>query len=73
MADETENLVLEHLRALRRGQDELRSEMRERFDSLETRLQAIELQMTGIHSTHAEFRIRFDRIERRLDLVDAGE
>lgn len=73
MADETDNLVLEHLRAIREEVSSLRSEQRERLDSIETRLQALELQVNGLHSTNAEFRGRFERIERRLDLVDAGE
>ena len=71
MSDNTENLVLEHLRALRASQDEFRTEMRERLGSIETRLLALETQMTGLHATNAEFRGRFERIQKRLDLTDA--
>ena len=70
MAEETDNLVLEHLRALRGGQEAMRAEMRERLDSIDMRLLALETQVTSLHQTNGEFRHRFERIERRLDLVD---
>ena len=70
MAEETDNLVLEHLRALRGGQEAMRAEMRERLDSIDMRLLALETQVTSLHQTNGEFRHRFERIERRLDVVD---
>ena len=70
MAEEIDNLVLEHLRALRGGQEAMRAEMRERLDSIDMRLLALETQVTSLHQTNGEFRHRFERIERRLDLVD---
>ena len=73
MADETDNLILTILRGIQRDMTGMRADMRERLDSIDTRLLALETQMTSLHQTNGEFRYRFDRIERRLDLVDADE
>lgn len=78
MADEPDSLILRALSDMRTRSDAQHAELRERLDSIDTRLQALELQVTGLHSTNAEFRKRFegienrlDRIERRLEIVDA--
>ena len=51
----------------------MRAELRERLDSIEMRLLALESQVTSLHQTNGEFRHRFERIERRLDIVDADK
>ena len=68
-----ENLVLEHLRALRAGQDET---MR-RLDRVEIRLSAIEQTLGSMYALSASDRDtlqsvikRVERIERRLELQD---
>lgn len=71
MADD--NLVLEHLRAIRATvEDHTR-----RFDRIEHRLMSIERQVAGLRSDfvfgqqqEAELEQRVDRIERRLELSD---
>ncbi|MEM6497161.1 MAG: hypothetical protein AAF709_10590 [Pseudomonadota bacterium] len=73
MADEANNLVLEHLRAIRGGQEAARAEVRARLDSIDMRLLALETRITSLHQTNGEFRYRFERIERRLDLANADE
>lgn len=74
MTDETANLILEHLRALRTGQDGLREDIRE----VKTRLGLVEQQMATLGHMYAAVSLRLDRvegrldrIERRLDLTDA--
>lgn len=73
MADETEELTLTILRNIQREMSDMRADLRERLDSIDTRLLALETQVTSLHQTNGEFRYRFDRIERRLDLVDIDE
>lgn len=79
MTDNVENLILEHLRALRAGQDRLESEMRE----LGARLTSLEAGMAagrrdGTHnyeeiirqqSSIDQIKVRIDRIEKRLDIA----
>jgi hypothetical protein len=68
-----ENLVLEHLRALRAGQDETM----QRLDRVEIRLSAIEQTLGSMYALSASDRDtlqsvikRVERIERRLELQD---
>jgi hypothetical protein len=78
MADEPENLVLEHLRAIRAVVEQSQTELRE----LKVRVGRLAVgtarALAHIQVTLAEHSVRFDgtderldRIEKRLGLVDA--
>ena len=74
MTEETENLVLEHLRNLRAGQDQMRAELR----SLDQRLSSVETVLTGLaqrfdafQAVNDEFRARFARIELQLEALQS--
>lgn len=74
MTEETENLVLEHLRRIRASQERMELDMGE----LKSRVSALELvqgQILSLLGTMNQRMDRFDerlgRIERRLDLVEA--
>jgi hypothetical protein len=74
MAEETPNLVLKHLRAIRAELKEVREEQREQH----LRLGAIERGIANMASEIAQMGLRLDRmhgridrIERRLGLVEA--
>jgi uncharacterized coiled-coil protein SlyX len=81
MADEPQNLVLEHLYAIRGDVGLLREGMQEltgRGGRLEGTLARLESSLADVHAQLAEHSVRFDRvnarlerIERRLDLVEA--
>ena len=76
MTDEVENLVLEHLRAIRSDlaglKDELRGVKSEQTATrLELRAQGTRIEQ--LQDDMAGVKIRLDRIERRLDLVDVGK
>jgi uncharacterized coiled-coil protein SlyX len=80
MKDNIENLVLEHLRAIRAGQDGLV----ERLDRVESRLTNLEVTTAGLrrdlahmygevieqNASYDGLRARIDRIERRLEIRD---
>ena len=74
MNTETENLVLEHSRAIRADVGTLRDDMRDlrqRVSSMERHLVSIQSDVANIHQrldTHGD---RLARIERRLELADA--
>lgn len=74
MNTETENLVLEHLPAIRSDVGTLRDDMRDlrqRVSSMERHLVNIQSDVADIHQrldTHGD---RLARIERRLELADA--
>ena len=79
MTDNVENLILEHLRGLRAGQDRLESEMREvaaRLTSLEASTAAGRRdsahnyeEVIRQQSSIDQIRARIDRIEKRLEIV----
>ena len=73
MSVEPDNLILEHLRAIRRDM----AKMADRMDTMGAEITAIRQHLLGIttlqerdHSDIASLKARVDRIERRLDLVD---
>jgi len=66
MAD-VENLVLEHLRHIRAGVDDLRMDMRE----VKNRLGILEAQYASLSGRVDRIAERIERVERRLDLADA--
>ena len=68
MPNQTDNLVLEHLQAIRTKLDEHDG----RFSSIDNRLTALEhrgagidVRLNGIQGDLTEFRVRLERIERR--------
>lgn len=71
---EAENLVLEHLRAIRGEIGKLSEKVDVfglRISALESRFGALETRMAGIEVRLDRIETRVERIERRLDLVDA--
>ena len=79
MADiNVENIVLEHLRALRAGQERIENELRDikgRVSAVETGLNGVRRDLVTLAEADARLQVtmdrmgdRVDRIERRLDL-----
>ena len=73
MMAEPENLMLEHLRAIRGDMAKLADSMR----TMSSEMTAIRQHLSGIvtiqehdHGDIAAIKVRLDRIEKRLDLVD---
>lgn len=71
MTDETANLILDHLRHLRSGQDGLREDMREDMREVKTSLNLVEQQMATLGHMYASVSLRLDRVETRLDRIEA--
>ncbi|MHB1103773.1 MAG: hypothetical protein ACYC0C_13570 [Devosia sp.] len=70
----TENIILEHLRAIRANQDRHSEDLRE----IKGRLGILEQQYANLSQQYAHLSVRLDRIderiariEKRLDLVEA--
>ncbi len=73
MTDSTDNIVLEHLRAIRSDIARLGDEMR----GLRTEMMAVRHHVRGLelsqdvdHNDVISIKERLDRIEKRLELVD---
>jgi hypothetical protein len=70
---EVENLMLEHLRAIRGDTAKMAEDIR----GLRTEMTSMRQHMAGVvtlqeldHTDIASLKVRLDRIERRLELVD---
>lgn len=80
MTENVENLVLEHLRALRAGQDRIENELRDlkgRVSAVENGLNGVRRDLVALAEADARLQVamdrfgeRVDRIERRLELRD---
>lgn len=80
MNEKTENLVLEHLRAIRQSITHIEQDMGDvkfRLGKIENRIAALERGQADIHEILAHHAVKSDRqderlsrIEKRLDLVD---
>jgi predicted nuclease with TOPRIM domain len=78
MTENVENLVLEHLRAIRAGQDRIENELRDlkgRVSAVETGLNGVRRDLVALAEASARLQVamdrlgdRVDRIERRLEL-----
>ena len=73
MTAEVENLMLEHLRAIRADTAKMSEDIR----GLRTEMTSMRQHMAGVvtlqeldHTDIASLKVRLDRIERRLELVD---
>ena len=74
MADETESLVLEHLRHIRKAVDETRLDMidmKVRMSGVEGALGHIQTQLGVLSGRVDRVEERLGRVERRLDLTEA--
>ena len=67
MTEETDNIVLEHLRHIRKGVDDVREDTRD----LKLRLTHVEENLAMMNWRMDRFESRMDRVEKRLELVDA--
>jgi predicted nucleic acid-binding Zn-ribbon protein len=70
--NETESLVLEHLRHIRGAVDGLRDDKREvkqRVGALETEVAQVTVRLAEISNRVDRLSDRIERVERRLDLV----
>lgn len=66
MADNLDDLVLEQLRIIRTGMDEVRADMRD----VTHRLTSLELSVSNLHGDFAGQSGRIDRIESRLERIE---
>ena len=66
MTENVENLILEHLRAIRAAVDALKEDN----TFIKARLASIEQQVAGLHTDVANMNARLDSLERRIDRIE---
>ena len=73
MTEQTENLILEHLRAIRAKLDQHSEEfrgMKLRMSSLETQMANVHADLANVHADLAILHNRIDGVEKRLDRIE---
>jgi len=70
MADEPDNLILEHLRRLREGQDALRGDVGEGFSELKHRGSALEQSIGNLQVHLGQMQIVMGSLNERMDRID---
>lgn len=75
--ESTDNIVIEHLKALRNELRDFKTDVRNDLDTIKSRLSSIEVQMAHLHGDNATISHRMDvldgrieRMSRRLELSD---
>jgi len=66
MTGDTENLILEHLRALRAGDTEIKGELRD----IKARLASIESYIATLHGDQARTAVSLDELEERVQRLE---
>ena len=66
MTETVENLILEHLRAIRTDVGTLKDDN----VFIKARMSSIEHQMAGVHADFATINSRMDSVEKRLDRIE---
>lgn len=73
MTDNVENLIVEHLRGLRAGQERIEHELRElksRMTSVESGIASLRRDGADFASTTADQHARYDRLADRIDRIE---
>lgn len=66
----TENLVLEHLVALRNELKEFRKESREELQIIKMRLNSMERTVSGAHDDNVIVQMRLDKVDEKIDKIE---
>jgi hypothetical protein len=70
MSDNVENIVLEHLIALRNELKDFRQETREEFQIIKLRLNSVERTVSGAHDDNVIVQMRIDKVDGRIDRIE---
>ena len=71
MTDESGNIVIEHLNALRNELRDFRHEARSEFETMKMRLNSVEKGVAGMHEDNAILHTRIDRVDSHINKIEA--
>ena len=70
MADETSNIIIEHLKALRNELRDFRQEARNEFETLKMRINSVERGIAGMHDDNAILHTRIDAVDSHINKIE---
>lgn len=68
--EEINNIVLEHLIALRNELKEFRKETREELQIIRMRLNSVERTVSGTHDDNVIVQMRIDKVDEKIDKIE---
>ena len=68
--EEMDNIIIEHLKALRNELKDFRQETREELQTIKIRLNSIERGLAGTHDDSVVLQTRLDRVDGRIDRIE---
>ena len=70
MNENIDNIIIEHLKALRNELREFRSETREELQIIKMRINSLERGQAGSHDDNVIVQTRIDRVDGRIDRIE---
>ena len=70
MTNNIENIVLEHLVALRNDLKDFRSEVKEELQIIKLRLNSVERAVLGAHDDNVIVQMRIDRMDGKIERIE---
>lgn len=70
MTDNTENLVLEHLKALRNELRDFRTKTEDEFQDLRLRFSELEQNQANLYQSYVRQQASLDQVTQRLDRIE---
>ncbi len=67
---EIDNIIIEHLKALRNELKDFRQETREELQTIKMRLNSVERGLAGTHDDSVIMQTRLDRVDGRIDRIE---
>ncbi|MBI5658704.1 MAG: hypothetical protein HZC43_03950 [Nitrosomonadales bacterium] len=68
--DEIDNIIIEHLKALRNEMKDFRQETREELQTIKMRLNSVKRGLAGTHDDSVILQTRLDRVDGRIDRIE---
>lgn len=65
-----DNIIIEHLKALRNDLKEFRQETREELQIIRMRLNSVERTVAGSHDDNMIVQMRLDKVDEKIDKIE---
>ena len=70
MGENVDNLIIEHLEALRNEVKEFRQETREELEGMKLRISSLERMTAGVHDDIVIMQSRIDRVDSKINRIE---
>ena len=68
--EDIDNIIVEHLKALRNELKEFRQEVREELQTIKMRINSVERGLAGTHDDSVILQTRLDRVDGKIERIE---